>query len=530
MKCSLRDSVEWLYPDSTIDGEPLLSFEIDVPAGGVADVNVLVTDIVPGKPLRFSSDTPEGSFFRFIDVPVEKNTGPESFTERDDGPKNPYVTRRAPFRVFDALQPLTDNTHVSDTSTLAFRFRLPIDGSAPSETRRVSLRLSQGDDETVLSLVANIYAAGLPPVGPDSFPYTNWISYGAILDHHGLEAWSEAHFDMLGRYARLMAAGRQNMFFLPLHLLFSAVDGRPVLERARLERMVRIFTDAGLHYIEGGHFGARTDGSWTCPTFSTSVVKELATSAAGGDIIASMGTQLMKAIRENGWEGRWVQHVADEPIPENAADYRIFTGMVRRYMPGIPLIDATQDPDMAGAVDAWCPLVSHYEESRAKFDTAKARGDRVWYYTCCCPGGRYMNRLLDNELLRPLYLGWGGALYGLDGFLHWGLNYCAKGQNPFQQSCVPNWGGGTNSLPAGDTRIVYPGPDGPWSSARMEAMRQGFEDHDLLARLRAKDPERVDPLIRTLVRGFADYTPDAALYRRTRRELLKALQPQRRNF
>ena len=64
MNCSLRDSLEWLYPDSTIVGAPITSLGCDVPAGGVADVNVLITDIVPDKPLRFSSDAPGGEFFR----------------------------------------------------------------------------------------------------------------------------------------------------------------------------------------------------------------------------------------------------------------------------------------------------------------------------------------------------------------------------------------------------------------------------------------------------------------------------------
>ena len=137
MKCSLRDSLEWLYPDSTIDGEPVVSLECDAPAGGVADVNVLVTDIAPDKPLRFSSDAPDGEFFRLIDVPVECNTGPEAFAEREGGPRNEFVTRRAPFRVFDAMEPLSgDSLTPADVerltgksltpgeATVALRFRV----------------------------------------------------------------------------------------------------------------------------------------------------------------------------------------------------------------------------------------------------------------------------------------------------------------------------------------------------------------------------------------------------------------------
>ena len=132
MKCSLRDSLEWLYSDSKIDGEPTTSLDCDVPVGGVADVNVLVTDIDPDKPLRFSSDAPGGEFFRLIDVPVERNTGPDAFTERDGGPLNEFVTRRAPFRVFDAMEPLTgDSLTPADVEQLTGKC-IMITGSAGS--------------------------------------------------------------------------------------------------------------------------------------------------------------------------------------------------------------------------------------------------------------------------------------------------------------------------------------------------------------------------------------------------------------
>ena len=75
-------------------------------------------------------------------------------------------------------------------------------------------------------------------------------------------------------------------------------------------------------------------------------------------------------------------------------------------------------------------------------------------------------------------------------------------------------------LPAGDTHILYPGPEGPWSSVRFEAMRQGMEDFEIIARARARDAARADALVRTCVRAFNDWTADVPLYRRTRRALL----------
>jgi hypothetical protein len=84
------------------------------------------------------------------------------------------------------------------------------------------------------------------------------------------------------------------------------------------------------------------------------------------------------------------------------------------------------------------------------------------------------------ELLRPALFGWAAARFGLDGFLHWGFNHYGRGQDPFQQSVVGHGGG--NFLPAGDTHIVYPGTGGPWSSLRLEAQREGFEDYNFFCR------------------------------------------------
>jgi hypothetical protein len=125
------------------------------------------------------------------------------------------------------------------------------------------------------------------------------------------------------------------------------------------------------------------------------------------------------------------------------------------------------------------------------------------------------------ELLRPALLGWGGALFNLDGFLHWGLNHYRPQQNPFSQSVVKH--GEHNSLPAGDTHIVYPGPDGPWSSLRLEAHREGFEDYELLQQLRERDSLQADEIIHRVIRGFDDYTKDVATFRAARKALLEAL-------
>jgi hypothetical protein len=90
-------------------------------------------------------------------------------------------------------------------------------------------------------------------------------------------------------------------------------------------------------------------------------------------------------------------------------------------------------------------------------------------------------------------------------------------------SAIPNWGGGTNCLPPGDTHVVYPGEGEPWSSVRFEAQREGLEDLELLRRLQQERPRQAASLVRSVIRGFDDYTKDIARFRAARRKLLASL-------
>jgi len=516
MLAELRDALEFLFADSAVSSAPCREMTLDVPRGGTIAAHVLLNGLPVGARLRVSAGKADARWFRLVDVPVERNTGPVGFIETEESGENPYVMRRAPYRVYDAMAPLAGETEITGP-TMALRLQVPVAAEVPVGEREIPLRIEAGGEAIELRVKIAVHAAVVPPVGQGSFPYTNWFAYSYLATRHGLEPWSEGHWGMIAQYAALMVHGRQNMFWLPQGDIFTLRNGRPVLERERLRRLVQTFTDAGMYYIEGGHFGGRATGKWQCPNFAVGLTGSLAASVQGNADIHDIAVQLMQEIDANGWRGRWVQHIADEPIDDNAADYRIFAGTVRKYMPGIPILDATESESLAGAVDIWCPKAQEYQLHQQHFEAMRALGDQVYFYTCCFPGGPWLNRLLDMELLRPALFGWAAARFGLDGFLHWGLNHYKEDQDPFEQNVVAH--GGDNFLPAGDTHIVYPGPDGPWSSVRLEAQREGCEDYELLHRL---DPEQAQAIIRPVLRGFDDYTKDIAAFRAARRAVLEA--------
>ena len=516
-EAATADPLAWLYADSKIASVERLD-EIDVPENGVVDVNILLNGLKPGVKLEFEASE-QGEWYRMVAVPVKRNTGLRGFLVKKPG-GNPHVARRAPFEVFDILEPLAKPAVDGARETEALRFRMdkPPRGA---ETFDIRFRLRQGGETREAALKVNVHPVALPPVGKDSFKYTNWMSFKNMARSHGLEEWSEEHWAMIGKYVRLAVRGRQNMGIM------SAVfdpdpNGGATLNRERFSRILEIFDREGIWYLEGGHL-AGFNGSWGAPTFKTAYTTNITTTVKGAYELSKLARAYMKEIDERGLKDRWYQHVADEPGGKNVLEYRITAGIVRRYMPGIRTVDAVEEPSFAGALDVWCPKVNSFEKYHALYDSFRTNfGDRVWCYTCCIPGGKWMNRTMDGELLRPVLIPWVSVMWDVEGFLHWGYNFWQKNQDPFKEPYPKKWGGANNgnSLPPGDTHIVYPGKDGPWPSVRLEATRAGMEDADLLLKLRKYDKEAADATVRRIARGFKDYTPSCKLYREVRRDLL----------
>jgi hypothetical protein len=220
----------------------------------------------------------------------------------------------------------------------------------------------------------------------------------------------------------------------------------------------------------------------------------------------------------------WLQHISDEPTARQGKCYKDIVAQVRSIYPQIKIMEATNDRDsIAGAVDIWCPLINDFQENESFFREREKHKEKVIVYTCLIPGGKWLNRLLDQEHLRQVYFGWGAAKYNTFGYLHWGLNQYHA--DPWTQSVVHHTSpaaGANNFLPAGDTHIIYPGEDGPLSSIRFEAHRIGIEDYELLSRLKEKNNKKAASIISELFRSYTDYSLSVPAYRKAKKKLLKS--------
>lgn len=520
------DELAPLYPDSTSDSVVALT-TLDAPKGTIAGFHVLATGLDPNVPtsVRATVDgrRPAGlRVFRLVDVPVERNTGLGERTEALDGRTNPFVIRRAPFRVYEALAPWEAERPLPSTS--AFRVEFAVDSRANAGRHVVRVEVGQGASKRSVSVSVEVHDVVVPKIGRESVRYTNWFSVHNIARDERVAVWSEPFWKALDRYAAMMARGRQTMFWFVYDDFFDKKGEVLVLNEERLERYIRTFQRHGLWWIEGAPIAGRKGGEWEAATFDVGLSKTPAASPEGIATIASACGQMDRFLGKRGWRERFVQHAADEPITVNATDYRLLVGVIRKYLPGVPILEATMCLQVVGAVDVWCPQLQEFQRHREFFEAQRRSGDRVMVYSCLAPGGPWINRLLDQERLRQVMLGWGIAEYGLEGFLHWGLNH--HGDKPFEQSVVPHPDRPNDfaaSLPAGDTNVLYPGEGGPWSGTRFEAHRIGMEDAEMLRMLARRDPAAARRITATAFRGFDDYEKDPARYREARRALIKAL-------
>lgn len=523
---------EWIYPDSQVEVNGCRQINLTAARGGFAACQILLNEFLLDADMHWEYKTEnvnsslmaelQPEVYQLIDVFVEENTGPIGFVVKPGESAAGYTSRIAPFRVYDAMKPLAVTGHTrSFTECLYVCWK--VDEHASPGVHISQFDVIIGEEKCSIDVRIEVFAACVPKTG--ALSVINWFILSHMATRHDLELWSVEHWAMIRRYGEMMRRARQTHFWVTMEVIDveAREDGTYQFNFDRAERLIRLFLELGFTHIEGGMVATRkqfSDSEFVV-TIQNQHVKAL--SAEGYSYIAQYLTAWRNFLETHQWFNLLVQHVADEPTRNCADEYRILSGIVRKFLPGVPLIEAVELFSIEGAVDIWIPKNHDYEANRHEYERMRQLGDTIWFYTCCFPGGYYMNRLLDMPLLRTRYLHWGNYIYNLTGFLHWGFNYYSKNQDPFQDSSPVLANLGDSRLPPGDTHIVYPGIDGPWGSVRLEAMAAGIEDYELLTILSRKDKALADDIASSCMTSFKECIEDPNQFEQARRRLLKAV-------
>ncbi|WP_339071028.1 glycoside hydrolase domain-containing protein [Chitinophaga sp. 212800008-4] len=361
-----------------------------------------------------------------------------------------------------------------------------------------------------------------------------------------VELYSPLYWELLKVHAEIMGSHNQNVYriYPTWNTKYTLNNGRYSFDFTNFDKEVKLFEDAGaLKQIEGGHLAWRS-GAWDDPFFvevpledneETRKLKQAPNPSASfygmrsvllpvSDARAqNFLNQFLPALKEhlekNGRLEKYLQHISDEPTAQNAPSYVEISSYVKKYLPGVKIMDAVlTSKELKDGIDLWVPVLDVYHKDYSFYQELKKNGKEIWFYTCVGPRGNYANRFIELPLIQTRYLHWINYKYGATGYLHWGLNFWG-GRDPLRDDASRDRG----RLPAGDANIVYPGYRKLYTSIRFEAMRDGIYDYELLKMLEQKDAAKAKALVNELIMNFNDYDSSIRYFREVRKRLLEAL-------
>ncbi len=255
-------------------------------------------------------------------------------------------------------------------------------------------------------------------------------------------------------------------------------------------------------------------------------------------------TAMLKAygdhLREKDWLNMAYVYVYDEAPKSAWPEVRKIAQAIHAAAPQARILQCLNEPEgvreLTGFADVFDVYVPHYH--RAGVAQSQAKGAEVWLAICCYPM-EHPNFFIEYSLLDIRVNPWICWKYRATGFEYWspnswGANAQRKGDKWPNSPWVANAFGKYN----GDGYLLYPGAEGkPYSSIRLEALRDGLEDYEYLWMLNdllqqavqrkiagpAVDAARELLSLDGLIKAAGSYSPQSDQYLAHRHKLAEAI-------
>lgn len=449
-------------------------------------------------------------------------TTPNPARDRLVSPSGWYPDPVVDYAPFDLSQARTQPVRVS--------VKVPAGAPAGRYTGSVTIRAKAGGRRIVKEHPMTVIVHPVD-LSHTSLKVTNWFFTSRLdlmNDGVAVEPLSDRYWELVDTIVGTFTSYRQNVAWInPLQLVRSEeTNGTWAFDFADFNRMASLLMSTGkIELLEGTHLATR-ESDWNSnfvmlfPVTRDSMVRLPVTDQKVKAFYTSFLPALKKNLEANGWEKIYLQHIADEPIESNIESYRKIASFVRNVWPGLRVIEACHSNNLKGSIDVWVPQMDFLDTDLSFYKERQQAGEEVWFYTCLAPQGEYANRFIEQPLIKTRLLHWVNYRYGITGYLHWGLN--AWSDDPYGETTGIIVESG-NILPGGDSWIVYPARGKLYPSLRLEAMRDGLADYELIRQYGIKFPAEAAEMVRQAVYNFQRYDTDIHSFRLKRRAMLEAL-------
>lgn len=449
--------------------------------------------------------TAESGLSEAVKLYLVKDAYIDLATRETDMEGEDYITLEPGFMP-DILVPLEEQNarmKVSpQTATVWVKVDIPRDTPAGDYRVKVNFVPADGQfpDGNTFSLCKAMDIHVIPDVLPQQrLIYTRWFYADCIAVQHGVEIYSEKHWELIDKYIAAAADIGINMILVPIHTppLDTAVGTvRPCVQLVdiekkgetyefsfeKFERFINICKKNGIRYFEMAHMFSQ----WGAECAPNIMVTENGRKdymfgwhvAADAEEYVSFLKQYIEAIsKELAAEGISEQtyfHISDEPTMNSMETYKVASDIMRPLIGNSKTFDALSNYDFYERGLITCPVTSveHIHEF------LEHGIEDQWVYYCCGPEKVYTNSFLAMPSHRARILGFLLYKYNIKGFLHWGLN--------FYNSCVSRYPvnpyittSADGTFPSGDPFILYPGRDCVYPSVRGEVIYEAVQDMDI---------------------------------------------------
>ncbi len=524
IKYQVFKDVEWVYPDSEItnaNGKVILHS-----ARGTDISFQLLTDIYLDKEEDFSFQLKGINcgvrVYQLLPAHVSENSGAECFTTKDYETVKDFVTRKAPFDVYEITKEIKNGKLLSGRVALFIRLDIPSDVLPMQYNAEFTLNI--GQQSFAVPVDIKVYNVVVPTLNDSKFHMVNWIYYDLIAKQHSCEIYSKEYLEILEKYLENQIDMRSDMLMLPSGEPVKDADGNIIdFDFSKAEIIGNLALKKGFRYVMGGFVGGWN--TWSDPEIYTLWDRTVSvTTIEGFCQLKKYFTRAYECVVKNGWLNNYMQCMLDEPQTANAAAYRIMGAICRQAMPGIKINDPVESPELGGGLDIWVVKQWLYDDHHEKYKKIQDSGEEIWIYTCGFPAGKTMNRVVDLPLTVSRLPMWVCFKCNCPGFLHWGYHCATQGPIEGIVDCSTQIVGKENRYPPGNAHIVYSAKDGVDYSVRGHAQRTGAVDYELLTLLAKKDALAAKNIVDSMCTNFTEYEPSPEKFEQARIKILESLE------
>ena len=335
-----------------------------------------------------------------------------------------------------------------------------------------------------------------------------------LIHQYNIHDTEESILQYAEEAARRVLSGKLTNFNIPSFLNYDS-NGYPLPNVVSLHKYILALAETSIKYSEetGEQIDLISRAIYTSGSIDEPTIQHTERYLPGFCSTYKKGLEDAQAKVEKLKESYPEQGELIDRLVESVADIRL-------------VITTQYDEALATSIDTWCPLFNYYdtEEMRENY----AEQEERWWYGCNVPTSPYPTYEIDEQLVNPRVSAWMMSEYDITGVLYWAVDeyFGNEGYMENYYDTANRYGNYS-----GEGFLFYPGAKygvfGPLATLRLEAIRDGIEEFELMYNLKRKYEEKgisyeaaLASVCSTLYSG-TKVTADSKTFYETRKSLIE---------